>query len=80
MSQAEEDGYTGSYFIPGRSPERGLLHGGHIARSLTSSPPVDRRMRDLEECDVEGESRERGFLVDTPLILRALHLRFQPRL
>lgn len=71
MSQAEEDGYTGSYFVPGRSPERGFSHDGYIARSLslTSSPPVDRRMRDLEENEVvEGESRERGFLVDAPLV------------
>lgn len=69
MSQAEEDGYTGSYFIPGRSPERGFSHDGYIARSLTSSPPVDRRIRDLEEIEVEGEprERERGFVVDTPL-------------
>jgi uncharacterized Rmd1/YagE family protein len=68
MSQAEEDGYTGSYFIPGRSPERGFSHDGYIARSLTSSPPIDRRMREPEEGEVEGESRERGLLVDTPLL------------
>jgi uncharacterized Rmd1/YagE family protein len=70
MSQAEEDGYTGSYFIPGRSPERGFSHDGYIARSLTNSPPVERRMRDLEENEVEGESRERerGFIMDTPLV------------
>lgn len=60
MSQAEEDGYTGSYFIPGRSPERGFSHDGYIARSLTNSPPVERRVRDLEENDV--------VLVDTPLV------------
>jgi uncharacterized Rmd1/YagE family protein len=69
MSQAEEDGYTGSYFIPGRSPEQGFSHDGYIARSLTSSPPIDRRMRDLEENEVEGESR--GFLVDTPLVTQS---------
>ncbi len=28
-------------------------------------------MRDLEENEVEGESRERGFLVDTPLITQS---------
>lgn len=66
MSEAEEDGYTGSYFIPGRSPEQGFSHDGYIARSLTSSPPIDRRMREPEEGEVEGESRERGLLVDTP--------------
>jgi len=71
MSQAEEDGYTGSYFIPGRSPEHGFSHDGYIARSLTGSPPVDRRMRDLEESEVEGESYERGFLVDTPSITQS---------
>lgn len=68
MSQAEEDGYTGSYFIPGRSPEQGFSHDGYIARSLTNSPPIDRRTRDLEENEVENESREREFLVDTPLV------------
>lgn len=68
MSQAEEDGYTGSYFVPGRSPERGFSHDGYIARSLTGSPPIDRRIRDLEESEVEGESRDREFLVDTPLL------------
>lgn len=65
MSQAEEDGYTGSYFIPGGSPDRGFSHDGYIARSLTNSPPIDRRIRDLEESEVEGESREREYLVDT---------------
>jgi uncharacterized Rmd1/YagE family protein len=70
MSEAEEDGYTGSYFIPGRSPERGFSHDGYIARSqsLTNSLPIDRRMREPEESEVEGESRERGLLVDTPLL------------
>lgn len=71
MSQAEEDGYTGSYFIPGRSPERGFSHDGYIARSLTGSPPVDRRIREPEESEVEGESRERGPHVDTPLLAQA---------
>ena len=71
MSEAEEDGYTGSYFIPGRSPEQGFSHDGYIARSLTSSPPIDRRMREPEEGEVEGESRERGLLVDTPLLAQA---------
>jgi uncharacterized Rmd1/YagE family protein len=71
MSQAEEDGYTGSYFIPGRSPEHGFSHDGYIARSLTGSPPVDRRVRDLEENEVEGESRDRGFHVDTPLVAQS---------
>jgi uncharacterized Rmd1/YagE family protein len=71
MSQAEEDGYTGSYFIPGRSPEHDFSHDGYIARSLTSSPPIDRRIRDLEENEVEGESRERGLLVDTPLVAQS---------
>ena len=70
MSQAEEDGYTGSYFIPGRSPEGDFSHDGYIARSLTRSP-VDRRMREPEESDVEGGSRERGLLVDTPLLSQA---------
>jgi uncharacterized Rmd1/YagE family protein len=74
MSQAEEDGYTGSYFIPGRSPERAFSHDGYIARSLTSSPPIDRRMRDLEENEVEGESHERGFGVDTPLVTQSATL------
>jgi uncharacterized Rmd1/YagE family protein len=74
MSQAEEDGYTGSYFIPGRSPEQGFSHDGYIARSLTCSPPIDRRMRDLEESEVEGESHERGFLMDTPLIAQSPNL------
>jgi uncharacterized Rmd1/YagE family protein len=71
MSQAEEDGYTGSYFIPGRSPEQGFsAHDGYIAaRSLTGSPPPDRRrMREGEESEFEGESRERGLPVDTPVI------------
>jgi len=68
MSQAEEDGYTGSYFIPGRSPEQGFSYDGYIARSLTNSPPIDRRMRDLEENEVEGE---RGFLADTPLVAQS---------
>ena len=67
MSQAEEDGYTGSYFIPGRSPENGFSHDGYIARSPTSSP-TDRRMREPEETEVEG-SRERGPLVDTPVVV-----------
>lgn len=71
MSEAEEDGYTGSYFIPGRSPEQGFSHDGYIARSHTSSPPIDRRMREPEEGEVEGESRERGLLVDTPLLAQA---------
>ncbi|KAH9962872.1 hypothetical protein BC827DRAFT_1129567 [Russula dissimulans] len=57
MSQAEEDGYTGSYFIPGRSPEDGFSsHDGYIARSLTSEPPTERRMREPEEGEVEGET------------------------
>ena len=73
MSEAEEDGYTGSYFIPGRSPEQGFSHDGYIARSqsLTNSPPIDRRMREPEESEVEGESRERGLVVETPLLAQA---------
>src|SRR6267154_2799847 len=71
MSQAEEDGYTGSYFIPGRSPDHGFSHDGYIARSLPSSPPIDRRIRDLEENEVEGDSRGRAFLVDTPLVTQS---------
>jgi uncharacterized Rmd1/YagE family protein len=69
MSQAEEDGYTGSYFVPGRSPEDGFSRrDGYIAAgSLTSSPPVDRRVRDPEESEFEG-SRERGLLTDTPVL------------
>jgi uncharacterized Rmd1/YagE family protein len=71
MSQAEEDGYTGSYFIPGRSPDRGISHDGYIARSLTSSPPIDRRrLREPEEGEIEGESRERDLLVDTPVLVQ----------
>ena len=73
MSQIEEDGYTGSYFIPGRSPELGFSHhDGYIARSPTASPPPDRRTRaDPEESEAEGESRERGLLVDTPVLTQA---------
>ena len=75
MSQAEEDGYTGSYFIPGGSPEQGFSHhDGYIAaaRSLTGSPPPDRRMREPEENEFEGESRERGsLLVDTPVLVQS---------
>lgn len=74
MSQAEEDGYTGGYFIPGRSPEDGFSRDdGYIAaRSMTSSPPVDRRMREPEESEFEGESRERGgLLVDTPVLAQS---------
>lgn len=71
MSQAEEDGYTGSYFIPGRSPDQGFSHDGYIARSPTGSPPTDRRMREPEESEVEGESRERGPLVDTPVLVQS---------
>ncbi len=73
MSQIEEDGYTGSYFIPGRSPELGFSHhDGYIARSPTASPPPDRRTRaDPEESETEGESRERGLLVDTPVLTQA---------
>ena len=71
MSQAEEDGYTGSYFIPGRSPEQGFSHDGYIARSPTNSPPIDRRMRDLEESEVEDEQREHGYPVDTSLVTQS---------
>jgi uncharacterized Rmd1/YagE family protein len=71
MSEVEEDGYTGSYFIPGRSPEHGFSHDGYIARSPTSSPPADRRMREPEESEVEGESREREPLVDTPVLVQS---------
>jgi len=72
MSQAEEDGYTGSYFIPGRSPEDGFSsYDGYIARSLTNSPTIERRVREHEESEVEGESRERGFLVDTPVLAQS---------
>ena len=75
MSQAEEDGYTGSYFIPGRSPEQGFSHDGYIARSLTSSPPIDRRrLREPEEGEIERESPERGLLVDTPVLAQAATL------
>ncbi|KAF8260817.1 hypothetical protein EI94DRAFT_870653 [Lactarius quietus] len=61
MSQAEEDGYTGSYFIPGRSPEVGFWRDdGYIAGQ---SPPTTRR--EPEESEVDGESRDRGLSVDT---------------
>lgn len=70
MSQAEEDGYTGTYFVPGRSPEDGFSHDGYIAAgSLTSSPPVDRRIREPES-EFEGESRERGLLAETPVLVQ----------
>ncbi|KAI0298692.1 hypothetical protein B0F90DRAFT_1938044 [Multifurca ochricompacta] len=71
MSEAEEDGYTGSYFIPGRSPEEGFSRDGYIA-SLGNSPSVDRRMgeqpsRNPEDGEIEGGSRERGLLImETP--------------
>ncbi|KAH8987844.1 DUF155-domain-containing protein [Lactarius akahatsu] len=56
MSQAEEDGYTGSYFVPGRSPENGFWRDdGYIAGH---SPPGPRR--EPEDSEVEGESRDRG--------------------
>ncbi|KAH9039201.1 DUF155-domain-containing protein [Lactarius hengduanensis] len=56
MSQAEEDGYTGSYFVPGRSPENGFWRDdGYIAGH---SPPAPRR--EPEDSEVEGESRDRG--------------------
>ena len=71
MSEVEEDGYTGSYFVPGRSPEQGFSHDGYIARSPTGSSPTDRRMREPEESEVEGESRERGLLVDTPVLVQS---------
>jgi uncharacterized Rmd1/YagE family protein len=71
MSQAEEDGYTGSYFVPGRSPEDGFSPDGYIAAgSVTSSPPIDRRVRDPEEGELEGESRERGLLTETPVLIQ----------
>ncbi|KAI9451639.1 hypothetical protein F5148DRAFT_1152419 [Russula earlei] len=58
---AEEDGYPGSYFFPGRAPEDGFVsHDGYIARSLTSEPPIERPMHEPEESEVDGESRERG--------------------
>jgi uncharacterized Rmd1/YagE family protein len=70
MSQAEEDGYTGSYFVPGRSPEDGFSRrDGYIAAgSLTNSPPIDRRVRDPEESEFEG-SREHALVTDTPVLL-----------
>jgi uncharacterized Rmd1/YagE family protein len=71
MSELEEDGYTGSYFIPGRSPEHGFSHDGYIARSPTGSPPADRRRREPEEGEIEGESRERGPIVDTPVLVQS---------
>ena len=61
MSQAEEDGYTGSYFIPGRSPENGFWRDdGYIAGH---SPPVARR--EPEDSEVDGESRDRGRSVES---------------
>ena len=61
MSQAEEDGYTGSYFIPGRSPENGFWRDdGYISGH---SPPTARR--EPEESEVEGESRDRGRSVES---------------
>jgi uncharacterized Rmd1/YagE family protein len=71
MSQAEEDGYTGTYFVPGRSPEDGFSRDGYIAAgSLTNSPPVDRRVREPEDSEFEGESRERGLLTETSPLLQ----------
>jgi uncharacterized Rmd1/YagE family protein len=71
MSQAEEDGYTGSYFVPGRSPEDGFSRDGYIAAgSVTSSPPLDRRVREPEESELDGESRERGLLTETPVLMQ----------
>ncbi|KAI0252480.1 hypothetical protein BJV78DRAFT_1200931 [Lactifluus subvellereus] len=71
MSQAEEDGYTGTYFVPGRSPEDGFSRDGYIAAgSLTNSPPVDRRIREQEDSEFEGESRERGLLAETPVLVQ----------
>ena len=70
MSQAEEDGYTGSYFIPGRSPENGFWRDdGYIAGH---SPPTVRR--EPEESEVDGESRDRGLSVsveraETPAVV-----------
>jgi uncharacterized Rmd1/YagE family protein len=62
MSQAEEDGYTGSYFIPGRSPENGFWRDdGYIA---SHSPPTVRREREPEESELDGESRDRGMSVE----------------
>ncbi|KAH9171352.1 DUF155-domain-containing protein [Lactarius sanguifluus] len=68
MSQAEEDGYTGSYFVPGRSPENGFWRDdGYIAGH---SPPAPRREPD--DSEVEGESRDRGRSVgsaETPVLV-----------
>ncbi|KAH9074186.1 DUF155-domain-containing protein [Lactarius deliciosus] len=68
MSQAEEDGYTGSYFVPGRSPENGFWRDdGYIAGH---SPPAPRR--EPEDSEVEGESRDRGRSVgsaETPALV-----------
>lgn len=75
MSQAEEDGYTGSYFIPGRSPENGFWRDdGYIAGH---SPPAVRR--EPEE-SVDGESRDRGMSVEpteTPALV-AQEIAFTP--
>ena len=61
MSQAEEEGYTGSYFVPGRSPENGFWRDdGYIAGH---SPPITRR--EPEDSEVDGESRDRGRSVES---------------
>jgi uncharacterized Rmd1/YagE family protein len=71
MSQAEEDGYTGSYFVPGRSPKDRFSPDGYIAAgSVTSSPPIDRRVREPEDFELEAEERERGLLTETPVLIQ----------
>ncbi len=43
----------------------------HTRRLSRMSQAEEDGYRDLEENEVEGESRERGFLVDTPLITQS---------
>ena len=78
MSQAEEDGYTGSYFVPGRSPENGFKFWRDDGYIAGHSPPTVRR--EPEESELDGESRDRGLSVDpaeTPA-LAAQELAFTP--
>ena len=64
-------GYTGLYFVPGRSSEHGFSHDGYIAQSPTGLLPADRRMHKPEEGEVEGEGRGCGLLVDTPVLMQS---------
>ena len=62
MSQAEEDGYTGSYFIPGRSPEKGFTFWRDDGYIAGHSPPGIRR--EPSNSEVDGESRDRGLSME----------------